>query len=740
MKKRLWATLLSLALIVTLLPSATLATSSDFNIESGLLRVYTGPGGNVVIPEGVTAIGNGVFANRTDLTSVSIPDSVTTIGDGAFHSCTSLTTVVIPEGITYIGHNAFMDTPWLEGLGEFAIVQSILLKYQGQGGDVTIPDGVTSIGPGAFLDCTKLTGVTIPDSVTSIEWNAFGGCTGLTAVTIPDSVTSMGNYAFSQCTNLADITLSNNLTSIQNCAFWFCSSLTNVTIPSRVTSIDQFAFGDCTALTTVTIPDSVTSIEQDAFHDCASLTSVTVPDSVTSIGGSAFWGCTALTDVTLSNQLTSIRYSTFYDCTSLTNVTIPSSVTSIGTNAFEGCTSLRDVTISDGVTKIDGYAFSNCTSLTDVTIPSNVTDIGNRAFSDCDSLRTVKVFSKTARLGSKVFSIDFDSTSPDLTVYSYAGSSTQTFCRKNNITFALLEEPTVPVTGVSLHRNTVSVPVGKITTLIATVKPDDADDKGVYWTSDDTHVVTVDTYGRLTGVKEGTAKVTVTTTDGGFTASCTVTVTKASGSGGGSGSSGGSGSGGGGGSSSSRPSGGSSGGGGGGSTPKPTQPQAPATEQFTDVVKGSWYESGVSFMVEKGLFNGVADKTFAPNTNMTRAMFMTVLARLDGQDTTGGESWYAKGMDWAKASGISDGTMPQSNITREQLVTMLYRYAKAGKTGSDLSKFVDSGKVSDWAKDAMAWAVDRGILTGKGGQRLDPQGAATRAETATILQRFVEKK
>lgn len=165
----------------------------------------------------------------------------------------------------------------------------------------------------------------------------------------------------------------------------------------------------------------------------------------------------------------------------------------------------------------------------------------------------------------------------------------------------------------------------------------------------------------------------------------------------------------------------------------------PASENFSDVAKDSWYEPGVTYVVKKNLFKGVADKTFAPEQNMTRAMLMTVLARLDGKDTEGGDTWYAKGMAWAVETGISDGTMAESNVTREQMVTMLYRYAKPTGAEGELSAFVDSQSVSDWARDAMTWAVELGIINGKDGQRLDPQGTATRAEVATILQRFVEK-
>lgn len=174
-------------------------------------------------------------------------------------------------------------------------------------------------------------------------------------------------------------------------------------------------------------------------------------------------------------------------------------------------------------------------------------------------------------------------------------------------------------------------------------------------------------------------------------------------------------------------------------TPTPTPAPIPASERFADVAAGSWYEAGVTFVTDKGLFHGMTEGEFAPELNMTRAMLMTVLARLDGQETDGGSPWYAKSMDWAKKAGISDGTMPESNVSREQLVTMLYRYAKAAPGKSGLSGFVDGDTVSPWAVDAVTWAVTEGIMTGTDWGGLYPQGTATRAEVAVLFQRFVEK-
>ena len=116
-------------------------------------------------------------------------------------------------------------------------------------------------------------------------------------------------------------------------------------------------------------------------------------------------------------------------------------------------------------------------------------------------------------------------------------------------------------------------------------------------------------------------------------------------------------------------------------------------------------------------------------------MLMTVLARYAGTDTTGGATWYEKGMSWAKAKGVSDGTNPEVNITREQLVTMLYRYAGSPKADGKLDGFTDAASVSTYAENAMQWAVANGIVNGSNG-KLNPQNNAPRAHVAAILMRF----
>lgn len=175
---------------------------------------------------------------------------------------------------------------------------------------------------------------------------------------------------------------------------------------------------------------------------------------------------------------------------------------------------------------------------------------------------------------------------------------------------------------------------------------------------------------------------------------------------------------------------------------KPSQkPDTGKDLPFTDVSANNWFYDGVKYAYENGLMNGTSSNAFSPNANTTRGMIVTILARVEGVNTNG-TPWYAAGQKWAMDNGISDGTNMPGVITREQLATILYRYAK--QKGYDVSKsaaltaFSDADKVSGYAAEAMQWAVAEGLLQGSNG-KLNPQGSATRAQVATILMRFMEK-
>ena len=159
-------------------------------------------------------------------------------------------------------------------------------------------------------------------------------------------------------------------------------------------------------------------------------------------------------------------------------------------------------------------------------------------------------------------------------------------------------------------------------------------------------------------------------------------------------------------------------------------------KRFNDMAD-HWAKDAVEFASSRELFNGVGNDAFGPDRSMTRGMVSTVLARLAGADTAGGETWYAKGTAWAVENGISDGTAPEQPVTREQLAAMLYRYAGSPAVSGELG-FDDADSISAWARDAVRWCVDNGILNGVGGNRMTPQDLARRGQVAAMLMRFLQ--
>ncbi|MBQ6835447.1 MAG: S-layer homology domain-containing protein [Clostridia bacterium] len=163
------------------------------------------------------------------------------------------------------------------------------------------------------------------------------------------------------------------------------------------------------------------------------------------------------------------------------------------------------------------------------------------------------------------------------------------------------------------------------------------------------------------------------------------------------------------------------------------------TEVFDDVNAGDWNHDAVTFAAARGIVNGVGDNKFEPSAAATRGMVMTMLARLEGVDTDGGETWFSEGMDWAKENGISDGTSPEAVISREQLIVMLWRLEGEPKANGNVNGFNDGADISAWAVEAMEWAVEIGIMQGNDNQ-LMPQGSANRDQVAQILMNFILMK
>ena len=194
----------------------------EFIIRKGVLSQYNGPGGEVVIPEGVQ-----------------------TIGENVFEKCESLTGVTIPEGVCLIGKDAFC------ACGHLA--------------RAVLPGSAATIGIGAFAHCRSLTSVTLPEGVQFIDGWAFSCCDGLTAAVIPETVKAIGERAFYRCTALTEVTIPKRVQRIGDCAFAGCRRLIRVTISEGVIALGPNMFKDCVRLDSVTLPKSVEAVTGAAF-------------------------------------------------------------------------------------------------------------------------------------------------------------------------------------------------------------------------------------------------------------------------------------------------------------------------------------------------------------------------------------------------------------------------------------------------------------------------------------------
>ena len=409
---------------------------------------------DLVIPDGVTTIGNYTFYDCSTITKVTVGNSVTTIGEGAFANCSSLTSVTIPDNVATIGSNAFYNCSGLTSLTVGNSVTTIgeqAFAYCSSLTSVTIPDNVTIIGSNAFYKCSGLTGLTVGNSVTTIGEGAFAYCSSLTSVTIPDNVATVGSYAFRGCTNLQEFkgkfaSYDGRCLIIDGVLNSFAPyGLTEYSIPDGVKSIGDYAFENFTSLTYITIPESVASIGIYAFSGCKCLSKVicyaTVPPS---LGSCAFdnnangrkifvyeesvkpyksaWNSY---ESSIYNEGGSCAYVTKINYTTKNGLTVTSSMLPIVKNvyengvgtmhvsgkqitipnsAFSGCSTLTSITIPNNVATIGRDAFRNCSNLTNVNIGDSVTTIGNSAFSGCSSLSNVTIGDSVTTIGSYAFS------------------------------------------------------------------------------------------------------------------------------------------------------------------------------------------------------------------------------------------------------------------------------------------------------------------------------------------------
>ncbi len=387
-----------------------------------LLKAYSKLNGEYHIRKGTICICFSAFENCAGLTGVVIPEGITEIGDFAFSNCPSLENILVSA-----------DNPSYVSINNCCLSKDLRKLIFGCRSSI-IPEGISMIEESAFEGCVGQTSIVMPEGVKEIGRDAFSGCTGLTNIVIPDSVTEINGGAFFGCTSLTSIVIPKGVTEIGESAFGGCVGLTSVVIPEGVTEIGESAFGGCVGLTSVVMPKSVTKIGWGAFKDCTSLTSIVIPKGITEIGESAFSGCTGLTGVVIPEGVTEISMNVFRDCTGLTGVVIPEGVKEIGYGAFSGCTGLTGIVIPEGVTEIDCGAFGGCTNLTTISvsvdnpsyvsinncclskdlrrlifgcrssiIPDGVSMIEWDAFRDCAGLTSIRIPDSVTAIGVSAF-------------------------------------------------------------------------------------------------------------------------------------------------------------------------------------------------------------------------------------------------------------------------------------------------------------------------------------------------
>lgn len=628
-------------------------------------------------------------------------------------------------------------------------------KLEGELKKVVIKDGVTNVSDYALFFLPAATQVTLPDSVTSIGRYGIAMCSKLTGLSIPKGVTGIGDFGLAG-NGLTAITLPDGLQSLGRGAFDSCASLTNTTLPAAITAVPGKCFADCTKLLNVKYAGTVTAIGDLAFESCKALTAAPIPETVTAIDKAAFTGCTALMDVTIPAGVSTIPEDCFRGCTALTDINLPGTVTSVGHNAFTGCTALKDVrcygaapavepgnseahsfepaTVTihynpamnwtlDADGKWQGYTVSDkgaCLhtdyGTTERTVPATCGEAG-RVDTICSNCGEVVSTRELPPTGAHVWDNGVVTTAPTETTPGVR-TFTCTVCGD-------IREETIPATGAHDYQFTKNVAptctdggydLYTCSGCGATERRNLTDAAGHKW---DGGTVTTAPTETTPGARTFTCSGCGQTRTGAIPATGASTCT-------------------------------------GG-------PSCPSYGLHDVAGPGYWAHKGIDYCVRNRLMSGVGAGTFSPDTACTRAQIVKILYNLSGNQTdysyyylpftdVAPGAWYYNAVAWAYYNDVTSGTSatmfsPNAAITRQQLVTFLYRYTvkyapEFTGNAAPISTFPDAGSVANWAYAAMSWAVGNGLIVGNahdnGPDYLDPNGSATRAQTATIIMRYCQ--
>lgn len=732
------------------------------------------------LPDGLQKIDQWAFCS-TKLKEIVIPDSVETIEFRAFIYCDGVENCVVGSGVKEIGQDAFYfwNNKYEDQTGVMHVKtteQAKLLRYSGYGHEILIngapytsyfgsqfavdgisymPTSDTTVTVTAISDDAKTETFSIPATVTNegdgrtyavtelADRLLFQNQSVLTMLDLPDTIEKTGDRTFDQMFNVRTFgKLPANLKSVGYQSFgylgWERQLELNGQIPAWQTDV-------------LDIPGSIEFMDQCAFAGNRYKT-INVGEGITYLSYYALSGNKEATRINLPSTLTRLEESSVAFCDNAT-VNLPENLEYIGKQAFNGTPVGETITLPDNVSFVGDQAFGAYVYNADYTaqywvgpttiyLNGKLSNIGARVFrpdakviavlnsqrnkvagfTDLDELPTVIWDGKTD------IGYNDGSCIPEGVTVTLSGNVTVDgkLCIEGKLIVPFDAKLTITGNAVIVGEDNIVYAGCKHEHVKENIVPATCTEDGSKTVvcedcgetiSTEVIPATGHSFGEWTVTKEATCFE-----DGEETRTCSVCQAVET-------------------------------------RPIFANSDHCPSKAFTDLDADAWYHEGVDYALTNGLMNGVGGGRFEPDGQLTRAQLVTVLYRAAGEPDTGkqvnpftdvaDDTWYTKAVIWAANNGIVNGVAkntfaPDDSITREQIAAMLYRYAGAEAAKEDkLSAFPDAAKVSDWAKEALNWAVASGLINGvadaNGTASLEPQATATRAQIATILMRWLEK-
>ncbi len=498
--------------------------------------------------------------------------------------------------------------------------------------------------------------------------------TSIESLVIEPGVTEIGACAFYQLTNLKTASLPDTVVAIWDDAFSWNSSLEECNIPSQIVTIGDNAFYNCDSLTTVILPDTLTELGEGAFGWSSSITTVRIPGSVKDIPKNAFAYDNALASLTLEEGIETIGEGSFLEAEKITHLVIPSTVTELGEDAFWGCKSLETVNMKcDNVKLLPDSLFRDCTALKRIKLPQYLEKVGNSAFSDCTSLVRIDYPATTTAIGWKPHCDN-----SNLKVVTFAG---------NNIKFMVGDEEVDLDYGGDEQFGIPGVAI------LFSTSPSIIKDYAIKYGHD---------WQPLGSEPED-----------GWDPNAEPTP-----------------------------------------TPDPTQKPSPTpgpsgdepADRFHDVSATHYARNAINWAVANKITGGMATNLFGVGKNCDRSQAVFFIWAAEGRPEpsltqnpfvdVSSSAYYYKAVLWAKEKGVTGGKSattfdPTGNVTRGQIMTFLY--AAQGKPAVSGSKNFSDVKLTDYYNNAVAWAAENGVSSGKGAGTFKPKDNCKREEIVTFL-------